>query len=232
MLSACWKRRVLIVSKDRTLLLSLHSELRSSDEFLPSVAGGAPEALSLIETGVPFDVVLVDGAGECADLCEDLCRRLRERNFDRPIIMLADAEGELSASIGGPSGPDDIISQYAKTAVLLARLRAHSDARAGAEARVFTVGPYEFRPHARLLYKDGMKIVLTVKETAILHRLLMAGGKPVDRRTLLDQIWGYNALVTTHTLETHVYRLRQKIERDPRCAALVLTSPNGYCVAV
>ena len=69
---------------------------------------------------------------------------------------------------------------------------------------------------------------LTEKETAILKHLYRAGDKVVSRDTLLGEVWGYNAGVTTHTLETHVYRLRQKIEADPSNARILLTEPGGY----
>src|SRR6185437_772499 len=85
------------------------------------------------------------------------------------------------------------------------------------EDAVFAIGPYTFRPSAKLLVEEGgrKKVRLTEKETAILKYLYRAGNKIIGRDTLLNEVWGYNAGVTTHTLETHVYRLRQKIERDP-----------------
>jgi DNA-binding response OmpR family regulator len=73
----------------------------------------------------------------------------------------------------------------------------------------------------------GKKIRLTDKETNILKYLYRAGGKVVSREELLTEVWGYNAGVTTHTLETHVYRLRQKIEPDPS-ARLLMTEAGGY----
>ena len=72
------------------------------------------------------------------------------------------------------------------------------------------------------------KIRLTEKETAILKYLCRTGNKVVARDVLLSEVWGYNAGVTTHTLETHVYRLRQKIEADPSNAILLVTEPGGY----
>jgi DNA-binding response OmpR family regulator len=76
--------------------------------------------------------------------------------------------------------------------------------------------------------ENDRKIRLTEKETAILKFLYRAGDKPVAREVLLDEVWGYNAAVATHTLETHIYRLRQKIERDPSNATILVTEPGGY----
>jgi DNA-binding response OmpR family regulator len=72
------------------------------------------------------------------------------------------------------------------------------------------------------------KIRLTGKETAILKYLYRAGPRVIGRDTLLGEVWGYNAEVTSHTLETHVYRLRQKIERDPTRAEILVSEPGGY----
>jgi DNA-binding response OmpR family regulator len=98
------------------------------------------------------------------------------------------------------------------------------------EDAVFVVGPYVFRPAAKLLLEQAKnrKIRLTEKEAAILKFLYRSGGKPVGRQVLLNEVWGYNSAVTTHTLETHIYRLRQKIEPDPGNARLLLTEGGGY----
>ena len=109
-----------------------------------------------------------------------------------------------------------------KFAVLLARIRAHLRQHEQSEDATFSIGPYTFRPSAKLLLDEkGAKVRLTEKETSILKYLYRTGEKPVGRRdVLLHEVWGYNSGVTTHTLETHIYRLRQKIERDPSNAEL------------
>lgn len=94
---------------------------------------------------------------------------------------------------------------------------------------MFSIGPYTFRPSAKLLVNErGSKLKLTEKETAILRFLYRAGQKVVTREVLLAEVWGYNANVTTHTLETHIYRLRQKIEQDPSNARILVTEQGGY----
>ncbi|MEP3302664.1 MAG: helix-turn-helix domain-containing protein, partial [Roseibium sp.] len=97
------------------------------------------------------------------------------------------------------------------------------------EAAPFATGRYSFRPAAKIMQDDkGSKVRLTEKETSILKFLYRAGEKPVTRDILLHEVWGYNSGVTTHTLETHIYRLRQKIERDPSNAELLVTEAGGY----
>ena len=95
---------------------------------------------------------------------------------------------------------------------------------------MFAIGPYVFRPAAKLLLEPAKnrKIRLTDKESNILKFLYRAAGKPVPRQRLLDGVWGYSKGVTTHTLETHIYRLRQKIEADPSRTRLLLTVAGGY----
>ena len=94
---------------------------------------------------------------------------------------------------------------------------------------VFTIGPYSFQPANKLLEaQDGGKVRLTDKETSILKYLYRQGPKTITRDVLLKEVWGYNNRVTTHTLETHIYRLRQKIERDPSNARLLVTEEGGY----
>jgi DNA-binding response OmpR family regulator len=115
-------------------------------------------------------------------------------------------------------------------AVLMARVHAHLRSHEQSEEAVYRIGPYTFRPSAKLLLDAGgrKKVRLTEKETAILKYLYRAGDHAIARDTLLGEVWGYNAGVTTHTLETHVYRLRQKIERDPTRAEILVTEPGGY----
>ena len=98
------------------------------------------------------------------------------------------------------------------------------------DTAVLVIGPYKFQPAAKMLSASGSdrKIRLTEKETAILRYLYRIGNKTVSREALLGEVWGYNAAVTTHTLETHVYRLRQKIEADPQQAQILVTEAGGY----
>ena len=131
--------------------------------------------------------------------------------------------------MGLDAGANDYVPKPFKFGVLLARVRAHLRSHEQSEDAVFKVGPYEFRPSVKMLVtKDDKRIRLTEKEASIMKFLYRAGGKPVRRDVLLDEVWGYNSGVTTHTLETHVYRLRQKIEPDPANASILLTADGGY----
>jgi len=112
----------------------------------------------------------------------------------------------------------------------LARLRARIREAEQSQHAVFQIGPYSFRPLDKLMENNlnKQRIRLTEKETAIVKFLYLASDHVVSRDTLLEEVWGYNSGVTTHTLETHVYRLRQKIEEDPSNALILITEPKGY----
>jgi DNA-binding response OmpR family regulator len=147
-----------------------------------------------------------------------------------PVIMLTGADAESDTILGLDSGANDYVVKPFKLLVLLARMRAHLRQHEQSEDAVFAIGPYSFRPSAKLLLdpEKKRKVRLTEKETAILKYLYRAGEKAVTRDILLNEVWGYNAGVTTHTLETHIYRLRQKIERDPAEASILVTEAGGY----
>ncbi len=173
---------------------------------------------------VLLDIGLPDGDGR------DLCARLRKHGLKMPIIMLTGADAEQDVVRGLDAGANDYIAKPFRLNELLARVRAQLRVFDNSEDAVFLIGPYSFRPSAKLLLEvaRNKKIRLTEKEAAILKYLYRSGGKPVGRQILLNEVWGYNSAVTTHTLETHIYRLRQKIEPDPGNARLLLTEGGGY----
>ncbi|MGE0660662.1 MAG: response regulator transcription factor [Reyranellaceae bacterium] len=221
-------RKLLLVDDDEALRKALAEQLGLHEEFVCLQAGTAAEGLALAKSdhfeALILDVGLPDMDGR------DLCKLMRRQGVRAPIIMLTAADTDADAILGLDSGANDYITKPFRITVLLARLRAHLRQHERSEDAVLTIGPYEFQPAAKmLLEKDGKKKVrLTEKEAAILKFLYRAGEKPVPRETLLNEVWGYNAGVTTHTLETHIYRLRQKIERDPAHAALLVTDKGGY----
>ncbi|MCZ6591843.1 MAG: response regulator transcription factor, partial [Alphaproteobacteria bacterium] len=127
------------------------------------------------------------------------------------------------------AGANDYVTKPFRLDVLLARLRAQLRQHEQSEDAVFAIGPYTFQPAQKLLVDaNRQKVRLTTKETAILKYLYLAGDQVVSRDTLMLELWGDNFGMTNHTLETHVYRLRQKIEADPSNATILVTQPGGY----
>jgi DNA-binding response OmpR family regulator len=159
----------------------------------------------------------------------EACKIMRRNGYKGPILMLTGQGSDSDTILGLDSGANDYITKPFRFGVLLARVRAHLRQHEQSEDAIFKVGPYTFKPSAKMLIRDdNKKIRLTEKETAIIKFLYRAGEQVVGRDVLLHDVWGYNAGVTTHTLETHIYRLRQKIERDPSHAELLVTEGGGY----
>lgn len=225
------QKTILIVDDDTLLASALVEQLSMYNEFAVSALHNAGDMLRHLRDDradlVLLDVSLPDMDGR------EACRMLRENGFKAPVIMMtADATTDADTILGLGYGASDYVLKPVKFAVLLARVRAHLRSHEHTEDAVFRIGPYEFRPSQKLLNGPrDRKIRLTDKETNILKYLFRAGTKSVTRDELLREVWGYNSNVTTHTLETHVYRLRQKIEPDPANAKLLITESGGYRLA-
>ncbi|MCH7487041.1 MAG: response regulator transcription factor [Proteobacteria bacterium] len=221
-------KRVLIVDDDDTLLQMLSEQLQLHEEFVPTGAKTGAEALELAKED-HFDVIILDVGLPDMD-GREVCRLMRRNGVTSPILILTGADTEADTILGLDSGANDYITKPFRLGVLLARIRAHMRQHERSDDAVFTIGPYTFQPSAKLLVdnSDNRKVRLTDKEAAILKYLYRASDRVVSREVLLDEVWGYSAEVTTHTLETHVYRLRQKIEKDPSNARILITEPGGY----
>lgn len=221
-------KRILLVDDDDDLRASLIEQLKLHEEFETNEASDAAVALDICKDE-RFDAILLDVGLPDMD-GRELCRVMRRNGVKAPIIMLTGADTDADTILGLDAGANDYVTKPFRLGVLLARLRAHIRQHESSEDAVFAIGPYTFQPGNKMLItgEDGSKIRLTEKETAILRFLLRANGEVVSRDTLLNEVWGYNAGVTTHTLETHVYRLRQKIEANPSNAELLVTEPGGY----
>ncbi len=220
-------RTILVVDDDDALRSALVEQLSVNGEFAPVDAASLSEAEARLSNGTRYEALLLDVSLPDGD-GRDFCRLLRERGIKAPIIMLTASAEESDVVRGLDSGANDYLAKPFRLNELLARLRAHLRSFESSEDAEIKIGPYQFRPAARLLLDaKGGKTRLTDKESAIL-RYLYRAGKAVARQTLLEAVWGYKQTITTHTLETHVYRLRQKIEADPQNAKILITDGGGY----
>lgn len=220
-------RKILIADDDDDLRAALAEQLALYEEFDPVQANDAQGAIDRSQQERP-DLVIMDVGLPDMDGREAV-RQLRDGGFKNPIIMLTGHDGEADTVLGLEAGANDYVTKPFRFAVLLARMRAHLRQHETSDDASFRIGPYTFQPGSKQLVTDtGTKLRLTEKETAILRFLYRAGQSVVSREVLLREVWGYNAAVTTHTLETHIYRLRQKIETDPTKAALLVTEAGGY----
>jgi DNA-binding response OmpR family regulator len=223
-------RPILIVEDEHALRQALAEQFSEDGLYQPFEAATLKEAAQYLGAAdarfdsIILDINMPDGDGR------DFCAQMRRQGHRMPIIMLTGNTDEEDIVQGLNSGANDYISKPFRASELLARVQAQLRAFDTSEDAVFTIGPYTFRPSAKLLLTSDRKqrIRLTTKEVAILKFLYRTGGEVVSRQVLLNEVWGYNAGVTTHTLETHIYRLRQKIETDPNNCKLLLTAPGGY----
>jgi len=216
---------LLLVDDDRRIR-DLLSRFLCGEGYRVTTAMSAKDARAKL-LGLHFDMLILDVMmpGETGF---ELARFIRTSS-SVPIIMLT-ARHEAESRIEGLQiGADDYVAKPFRFAVLLARIRAQLRQHEASEDAVFSVGPYSFRPGSKMLTgANAKKVRLTEKETAILRFLYRAGQMPVSRETLLQEVWGYNSGVTTHTLETHIYRLRQKIEKDAANPEILVTEAGGY----
>jgi DNA-binding response OmpR family regulator len=225
-------RQILLVEDDATLRATLIEQILLDGEFAAEEAESAAEAeAKLAVAGARYDAILLDVGLPDTD-GRDFCAKLRRGGHCMPVIMLTGADGEADVVRGLDAGANDYVAKPFRLPELLARVRAQLRVFDNSEDAVFLIGPYVFRPSAKLLQEPARnrKLRLTDKECSILKYLYRAG-KAVPRPVLLNEVWGYSNGVSTHTLETHVYRLRQKLEVDPSQPKLLLTDHGGYRLA-
>ncbi len=220
-------RTVLLIDDDNDLREVIVEQLSLYEEFDVLQEASATKGIETAR-GAMIDLIVMDVGLPDMDGREAV-KLLRKSGFKAPIIMLTGHDTDSDTILGLEAGANDYVTKPFKFAVLLARMRAQLRQHEQSEDATFVVGPYTFKPSQKLLLDaNGGKVRLTEKEASIIKYLYRTGGKVVSRDTLLEEVWGYNSGVTTHTLETHVYRLRQKIESNPSNAAILVTESGGY----
>jgi DNA-binding response OmpR family regulator len=220
-------KKILIVGNDEDLREAIAVQLVQTKHLDVFEAEDNASGLQRTKEAL-YDLILLD-----VDLPDmgwrELCRLMRKQGVKCPIIILAAHDSDIETIIGLDDGANDYVSKPFKFNVLLARIGAQLRQHERSENAMFNLGPCTFKPASKLLItEDEKKVRLTEKETNILKLLYRAKGDVVPRDVLLHEVWDYNSSVTTHTLETHIYRLRQKIERNPSDARLLITEPGGY----
>ncbi len=220
-------RHILLIDDDDDLREALQEQLSLYEEFEISTEPSATKGIHAARTG-HVDLLIVDVGLPDMDGREAV-KIIRKNGIKAPIIMLTGHDTDSDTILGLEAGANDYVTKPFRFAVLLARIRAQLRTHEQSEDAVFNIGQYTFKPAQKILFEeDGGKVRLTEKETAIMKYLYRAEQKTVGRDELLEQVWGYNSGVTTHTLETHIYRLRQKIERNPSSARMLVTESGGY----
>ena len=220
-------KKILLVDDDEDIREALSEQLVMTEDFDVFEAGTGAQAMEKAKQEI-YDLVILDVGLPDTD-GRDLCRLMRKQGIKCPIIMLTGHDSDADTILGLDAGANDYVTKPFKCSVVQARIRAQLRQHEQSEDAIFQLGPYTFKPAMKLLEtEDKKKIRLTEKETNILKFLYRAQEGVVARDVLLHEVWGYNAGVTTHTLETHIYRLRQKIEPDPSNVQLLVTEGGGY----
>ena len=222
---------ILLVDDDDDLRENLAMQLSFHEEFKTQQCDNGKSGIETVKDQ-DFDLIILDVGLPDID-GREVCRMMRKTGINTPIIMLTADASEADTILGLDAGANDYVTKPFKFGILLARVRAHLRQHLISEDASYPVGHYVFKPGDKILTDEETveKIRLTEKETAILKFLKRAEGAAISREKLLNEVWGYNANVTTHTLETHVYRLRQKIESDQTKAKIILTESGGYSMA-
>jgi DNA-binding response OmpR family regulator len=220
-------RRILIIDDDADVRESLIEHFALHDEFEAVAVETGVKGVQAARAGL-IDLVIMDVGLPDVDGREAV-RMLRKSGFTAPVIMLTGNNKDSDAILGFEAGANDYVVKPFQFAVLLARIRVQLRQHEASEDAVITIGHCTFNPRSKqLIDPKGCKRRLTQKETAILRYLYRAGQRPVSREALLQEIWGYNPSVTTHTLETHIYRLRRKIEKDASNPSVLVTVGGAY----
>jgi len=223
------RETILIVEDDAATSAFLAERIKSDLGFTVAVASTLQDAGRFLSdnsacTAIILDVGMPDGDGR------DFCIRMRREGHKMPIIMLTGSDSESDILRGLDAGANDYIAKPFRSKELLARLRAQFRTFESSQEAILMIGQYVFRPAMKLLHdqKNNRRISLTSKETDLLKFLYRAEGHPVKADVLLHEVWGYSRNAETHTLGTHIYRLRQKMECDPAHPVLLISVGKGY----
>ncbi len=223
------KRKTILFVSDALLLKELLlDQLQKQGEYLLEESLSVTEAISLI-VKEHFDCILIDSSLADVSL-SNLCKNIRQEGVRSPIILVAEELGEDVAIVALDAGANDYVLKPFKINVLVAKIRSNIRQFEQSEFAILRFGRFSFKPGDKILLNNSSKeeVRLTDKETAIIKLLYLSGGEVVTRATLLEEVWGYNTTLTTHTLETHIYRIRQKVGNASSGQDFIATESEGY----
>ena len=219
--------RLLIVDDDAYLRTSLRQQFVSEGFHNIFDVGSATGLSTALKEANPdlilLDIQMPDGNGL------EICKRLRREGFAKPIVMLTAKNTESDIIEGLEAGANDYVTKPLRMSELLACIDAQLRRFKALGDAYFELADLNFVPANKMLHKMecGRMQALTEKETTILKFLYRAFPESVTKDELLTEVWGLQNGLTTHTLETHIYRLRQKIGRLTK-TPIVITTENGY----
>ena len=219
--------KILLINNDKDLGEALVFQLTLVEKYQIIETNDETSALIQINNNV-CDLVIINSQSSALKEC-NLSKNLRLAGYKKPIIILINRNSNLDNSDDHNHKADEYIIKPLRYPVLLKSIETQLHKFKKSENTQYNIGNYVFKPNSKILESNkDRSIRLTEKENNILKFLYKNLGNTVSRETLLHEVWGYNSKVTTHTLETHIYRLRQKIEDDPSNTCFLITEPGGY----
>ena len=222
--------RLLVVDGDIYLRGILRQQLavEGFDNFFE--VGSVADFDTTFENTNP-DLILIDIQIPNGNAIE-ICQSLRRNGFAKPIIMLTIKGAEDDIVLGLEAGANDYLTKPFRVGELLARIRIQLRQSLAVGVAQFEIGNLIFVPANKTVHEISSDLtqILTEKETEILSYLYQAFPNEVTKTQILSEVWDFRIDVSTHTLETHIYRLRQKISLFNK-KPLVLTTEKGYRLA-
>jgi len=219
--------KILLINNDKDLGEALAFQLTLDKKYEIVETSGETSAFSQINNNF-CDLVIVNSQSSALN-GYNLTKSLRLAGFKKPIIMLINQNNNLDIADDQNRKANEYINKPFRYPVLLKSIETQLHKFKKSENTKYSIGNYIFKPNSKILESNKKRSIrLTEKENNILKFLYKHIGNIVSRETLFHEVWGYNSKVTTHTLETHIYRLRQKIEDDPSEACFLITETGGY----
>jgi len=218
--------KILLVNSDRDLSEALIYQLSLNDEY-QIIESGEDNVFIQINNN-SFKIVIINSQPSKLN-GHNVAKKLRTGGYKNPIIILITHSDASNVDNNLSIKANEYIIKPFKYPELLKSIKLHLRQLERTEDTQYNLGSYLFKPNSKILEANGNESIrLTEKENDILKFLYQNLETTVSRETLLHEVWGYNSKVTTHTLETHIYRLRQKIEIDPANACFLITETGGY----
>ena len=220
-------KKILIIEDEPDLVKGL--KLNLSDEgyevnWAVNGVEGLRKAIDEAPDLIILDIMLPEMDGL------EVCRKLRQKNIDTPVIMLTAKGGEIDKVVGLEIGADDYMTKPFSIRELLARIKArlrHSEREMKAVPELYLFGDIEIDFARFKVRRKGIELDLTSLETDILKYFIIHRGEVVSRDDLLEKIWGYQSYPTTRTIDNHILKLRKKIEEDPSHPRYILSVYGG-----
>lgn len=218
-------KRILLVEDEPGLVMTLTDRLRSEGYVIETAGDGDTGLLRALDES--FDLIILDVMLPLRNGF-DICRDLRQRNNQTPVIMLTARSQIVDKVIGLKLGADDYLTKPFEMLELLARVEALLRRVPGESAPAFDADAYQFGPvridfRRAEVTRDSQPVDLSALEFRLLRYFIEHRGETLSRDELLNEVWGYNAFVSTRTVDVHVAWLRQKLELHPRHPKHILT---------